>query len=524
LKKTQKNSNTTAQPVTKTQPVTKVKKIQRKDNLQTQVIPNFFNNSELFQIEKIFRQNSDTIIHIEKMGVELGNEQGRTNPEARAHYWYPGPSSEGKIAKILSDKLSQYFSREIVCRDWHILNSFQPYDVHSDALDLDNTGTHLPEGWEYAYTFLIPLETYDTNTIIFDQESYNHKGGHNWIKFDEPELLDEIDDDTYEKYLTHCERDIIKRLSIEKIYNWKKGDLLVASRHALHASDNYLNNYILEKRALVGWSIKPKLIPSEEIEYKFKTIDELPVECRRLNRLPWTGSAYQFNIQKNDTSKNFPIWFAHATLLGLLHSTKFKTVLDIGCGEGLVSNVFKFLDKKVTTIEPGESKPRLPEFDPIKIDHTEDYLTLDFKEKFDVIWCSHVLEHIRNPAMFLDKIFNDLNEGGTLALTVPYNDGGHPEAVVDSHINKFVISTLLYHLVSSGFDCKNVHILINNNEMAVILKKVSNGLTTSTTSRPFSEVVSFFPESAIEHTYRDDNTLLSFRVDGNSINWVYPTE
>ena len=108
MKKTQKNSNTISQPVTKTQPVnktqpvTKVKKIQRKDNLQTQVIPNFFNNSELFQIEKIFRQNSDTIIHIENMGVELGNEQGRTDPEARAHYWYPGPSSEGKIAKILN--------------------------------------------------------------------------------------------------------------------------------------------------------------------------------------------------------------------------------------------------------------------------------------------------------------------------------------------------------------------------------------------------------------------------------------
>jgi CRISPR/Cas system CSM-associated protein Csm2 small subunit len=91
LKKTQKNSNT------KTEPVAKVKKIQRKDNLQTQVIPNFFNNSELFEIEKIFRKNSDTEIRIEKMGIELGNDQGRTSAEARAHYWYPGPSSQGTI-------------------------------------------------------------------------------------------------------------------------------------------------------------------------------------------------------------------------------------------------------------------------------------------------------------------------------------------------------------------------------------------------------------------------------------------
>lgn len=517
MKKTQKNSNT------KTQPIAKVKKIQRKDNLQTQVIPNFFNNSELFEIEKIFRQHSDTIIQIEKMGVELGNEQGRTHSEARAHYWYPGPNSQGKISKILSDKLSQYFSREIVCVDWHILNSFQPYDIHADGYDLNNTGTHLAEGWEYAYTFLIPLDTYDTNTIIFDQESYTVKGGHNWLKYDKPEILNEIDDATYEKYLTHCDREIVRHLSIETIYNWEKGGLLAASRHALHASDNYLNNYILEKRALVGWSIKPKLIPEQEASYKFNTFEGYAIECRKLNNLPWSGSAYQFSIQKNDETVNFPVWFSHATLVGLLHKTEFKTVLDIGCGEGLVSNIFKSLNKEVTTIEPGESKPRLPEFNPIKIDYKDDYLNIDFKQKFDVIWCSHVLEHIRNPAMFLDKIFSDLNEGGTLALTVPYNDGGHHEAVVDSHINKFTIGTMLYNLICSGFNCKSINIVVNHHELSVVLRKVSNGILPSATSRSFSEIVNFFPETQIQHTYRDDKTLLAFRIEGESINWVYPT-
>lgn len=518
MKKTQKNSNTKT-----LQPVSTVKKTQRKDNLQTQVIPNFFNNSELFEIEKIFRQNSDTEIRIEKMGVELGNEQGKTHSEARAHYWYPGPSSQAKIIKILSDKLSQHFSREIVCMDWHILNSFQPYDIHADGYDLNNVATHLPESWEYAYTFLIPLDTYDTSTIIFEQESYTYKGGQHWFSHDKPEILDSIDDATYEKYFTHCDREIVKHLSIETIYNWEKGGLLAVSRHALHASDNYLDNYILEKRALVGWSIKPKLVPEQEAICKFNTVDEYTIECRKLNRLPWSSSAYQFSIQKNDTTGTFPVWFAHATLISLLHKTEFKTVLDIGCGEGLVSNIFKYLNKKITTIEPGESKPRLPEFDPIKIDYKDDYLNIDFKEKFDVIWCSHVLEHIRNPAMFLDKIFNDLNEGGTLALTVPYNDGGHPESIVDSHINKFTIGTLLYNLICSGFDCKEINIVVEQNELSVILKKVSNDILPSVTSRSFSEIVKFLPDIQLQHTYRDDNTLLSFRIESESINWVYPT-
>jgi 2-polyprenyl-3-methyl-5-hydroxy-6-metoxy-1,4-benzoquinol methylase len=516
LKNTQKNSNT------KKEPVTKVKKIQRKDNLKTQVIPNFFNNSELFEIEKIFRTHSDTIIQIEKMGVELGNEQGMTHPEARAHYWFPGPSSQHKIGKILSDKLSHYFSREIMCTDWHILNSFQPYDIHADGYDLNNLGTHLPEGWEYAYTFLIPLDTYDTKTIIFEQESYTFKGGRNWLKHDKPELLDVIDDDTHKKYFSHCDREIVRHLSIDTEFKWEKGELLAASRHALHASDNYLNNRILEKRALVGWSIKPKLIPEQEAMHKFNTVDGYAMECRKLNSLPWTGSAYQFSIQKDDETVNFPVWFAHATLIGLLHKTQFKTVLDIGCGEGLVSNIFKSLNKQVTTIEPGESKPRLPEFDPINIDYKDDYLNIDFKEKFDVIWCSHVLEHIRNPATFLDKIFTDLNEGGTLALTVPYNDGGNLESVVDSHINKFTIGTLLYNLICSGFDCRDIQVVIHNSELSVLLKKVFNGIAPYSTARSFGEIISFFPETDIQHTYRDDNTVLSLKANGNSINWTYP--
>jgi 2-polyprenyl-3-methyl-5-hydroxy-6-metoxy-1,4-benzoquinol methylase len=496
-----------------------VKKIQRKDNLQTRVIPNFFNNSELFEIEKIFRQNSDTVIHIEKMGVELGNENGRDHVEARAHYWYPGPSSRDKITKILSDKLSQYFSREIICDDWHILNSFQPYDIHADGFELNHPGTHLSEGWEYAYTFLIPLDTYDTNTIVFDQESYTYKGGHNWLSHDKPELLDVIDDDIYKKYFNHCNREIVRHLSIDTIYKWEKGGLLAASRNALHASDNYLNNHVLEKRALVGWSRKPKLIPEQEIKYKFNTVDGHYIECRKLNNLPWTSNAHQFTIQKNNTTQSFPVWFSHLPLVGLLNHTEFNTALDIGGGEGLVSKIFKFLGKTVTTIEPGESIPRLPEFDSIEVDHKEDYLKINFDKKFDVIWSSHVLEHIRNPGIFLDKVFNDLNEGGTLALAVPYFEENDPERIVDSHINKFSIGTMIYHLIGAGFNCKNISITVNDSELCVLLKKVSNGLHQVNTSYSLIDITKFLPETNIQYAFRSDGSRLSFKFEEHSINW-----
>ena len=55
---------------------TDVKKIQRRDNLQTQIIPNFFNNTELFEIEKMFvyqKKEMKTFIENKKMNVTIRN-------------------------------------------------------------------------------------------------------------------------------------------------------------------------------------------------------------------------------------------------------------------------------------------------------------------------------------------------------------------------------------------------------------------------------------------------------------------
>ena len=85
----------------------------------------------------------------------------------------------------------------------------------------------------------------------------------------------------------------------------------------------------------------------------------------------------------------------------------FTTVLDLGSGEGLHAAAFRGLGKQVTTLS------YIP-----PADYVGDYIQLNLPQ-FDCIWASHVLEHQRNVGLFLEKCFNDLTDGGILAITVP---------------------------------------------------------------------------------------------------------
>ena len=86
---------------------------------------------------------------------------------------------------------------------------------------------------------------------------------------------------------------------------------------------------------------------------------------------------------------------------------------------------------------------------------------------FDAIFCSHVLEHQRNPGIFLDKIHSDLKEGGLLAITVP------PARVElkGGHVTVWNRSTLLYQLILAGFDCREADVQIYKYNISVIVRK-----------------------------------------------------
>jgi SAM-dependent methyltransferase len=99
---------------------------------------------------------------------------------------------------------------------------------------------------------------------------------------------------------------------------------------------------------------------------------------------------------------------------------KPKSVLDVGSGGGQHAKAFHANGAAVTCVDFGTSiyaQERL-EQSGIRLIETN-FLIWECKERFDLVWASHVLEHQRNPGQFIEKLISLCNPGGHVAIIVP---------------------------------------------------------------------------------------------------------
>lgn len=211
------------------------------------------------------------------------------------------------------------------------------------------------------------------------------------------------------------------------------------------------------------------------------------IRSKNLNQS--TDNSFFLNGKVDSPYNNVP--FAGETLKYFIDNFKFKSVLDIGSGEGRHSDVFHLMGKHVTSIDFGNSIY----FKKRKDNHTcitGDYYKYKFDRPFDAIWASHVLEHQPNPNLFLRKIFNDLKEGGVLCITVP----PLKHEIVGGHVTLWNAGLLLYQMVLAGFNCSEVSIKSYGYNVSVILikKSIKKYPELSYDSGDIIKLKSYFPE------------------------------
>ncbi|RUQ32306.1 MAG: class I SAM-dependent methyltransferase [Candidatus Competibacteraceae bacterium] len=101
-----------------------------------------------------------------------------------------------------------------------------------------------------------------------------------------------------------------------------------------------------------------------------------------------------------------------------------QRVLDIGCGAGdnaaLIRARFPYAQISGVTVSPAEAEVARPLFDNCWLFDIEADLPPDLQQaQFDTLVFSHVLEHLREPALVLSRFMLLLQPGGQILIAVP---------------------------------------------------------------------------------------------------------
>jgi len=105
-------------------------------------------------------------------------------------------------------------------------------------------------------------------------------------------------------------------------------------------------------------------------------------------------------------------------------NSKAESVLDIGSGRGWILYFLKkYFNYKV--VVGTQISKNAYEFSKNKLNleiYNKDLLEISFKRTFDLVSILHVLEHVKNPELYLENIYKLLSPRGFLYIEVPNYD------------------------------------------------------------------------------------------------------
>tara|TARA_Y100000590_G_scaffold469664_1_gene658970 strand:+ start:2666 stop:3619 length:954 start_codon:yes stop_codon:yes gene_type:complete len=161
------------------------------------------------------------------------------------------------------------------------------------------------------------------------------------------------------------------------------------------------------------------------------------------------------------------------------------SVLDIGCGIGEVIDVFKDNDWDCHAIEFNPGAVKWLKNKKINVS------TIPFDKyksniEFDVIMAWGVVEHVLNPKLFLDKVYELLKPGGIFVSEVPHGNSFLVDYVRVSEVDPYRIIMGEQHIVLYSIEAyknlhldaglKNLHLQTNGLDFSTILEVTNSSL------------------------------------------------
>ena len=210
-------------------------------------IDDFFDESDLDQCLKYFTAFKEK--------TEPGTGQTFTGINQQ-HPFY------GWFHKLIFSKIQYKFGEDVQLLFAALLDSDLPLDVHSDYY-------HKRLG-EPFMIFLIPLSVDGsregmerTSTVIFDQlddyvDASDHRQCRPQSEYLDMPVLESNAAHFRDDLLSHCDPEILSRLSVRNIVEWKPHSLLYWDAKLIHCSNNYKQHGVNNKEAMIIHSYKDR--------------------------------------------------------------------------------------------------------------------------------------------------------------------------------------------------------------------------------------------------------------------------
>ena len=182
------------------------------------------------------------------------------------------------------------------------------------------------------------------------------------------------------------------------------------------------------------------------------------------------GNSFQAETRIYETNKKLSLsdWrLKHLYSLNVLPKT--GNILDIGCGKGNFLQTFNslFPDWNLYGIESSTSSLSIAKNNlSNSIFYEGIYDKNLFDKKFDFIVALNVLEHIEDPKLFLENIFDDLNENGLVCFDVPNFKVNPIDVFIYDHLTHFTSETLVNLLQNVGFEI--LKFVENTNQVPIL--------------------------------------------------------
>ena len=154
-------------------------------------------------------------------------------------------------------------------------------------------------------------------------------------------------------------------------------------------------------------------------------------------------------------------------------SLKPKSVLDVGSGGGRHAAAFHDNGASVVCIDLGTSiyfqkREVRPGIEVINTNF-ESYRS---DRKFDLVWCSHVLEHQRNVGAFLERLILNCAPGGHVCISVPYPHRG----LWGGHVSYWTPAVLAYQIALCGMQLRDSKLIHGFREFAICFSPTTAAL------------------------------------------------